>query len=340
MNNSKFQFHSKLARIALINIITTLLSVLVISLVGLTALAAEKTSVVVGGGPYLEVPQISVAMDKNLWKKHGLTAKVIPFRTGRAAFEAMMGGQLDFALMAEFPAVIGAMRKQKFGVLAEMSQYRAGRIISSDKVNLKTIKSLAGHKIGTTIGTNVHFMLSDLLQKAGAEAEIINVSPPDIVAALSRGDIDAAAMFPSFYGGAKRTLGDRYRELRISNYQTRFILAGTADIINNSPKTTRAFLAALLEGEKLVKSDPAGSQEAVARIVEGKFRIDFIKAAWPNHHFEMTLKENLLDLMVREGKWITERGSIKGVISTRELYRPFFRGEPLKSLASDRVNLK
>jgi len=324
----------------MLKLMTATLAGLAISLTGLNVLAAEKTTVTVGGGPYLDVPQISQAMDKNLWKKHGLTAKVIPFRTGRSAFEAMMGGQLDFALMAEFPAVIGAMRNQKFGVLAEMSQYRAGRIISSDKINLKSMKSLGGHKIGTTIGTNVHFMLSDLLKMAGVKAEIISVSPPDIVAALSRGDIDGAAMFPSFYGGAKRALGNRYRELRVSHYQTRFILAGTADIINNHPKTTRAFLAALLEGEKLVKNDPAGSQKAVARIVKGKFGIDFIKSAWPNYRHKMTLDENLLDLMVREGKWISERGSIKGVNSTRALYRPFFRGGPLKSLADDRVNLK
>ena len=118
--------------------------------------AAQKNAVTIGGGPYLDVPQISQAMDKNLWKKQGISAKVTPFRTGRAAFEALIGGQLDFALMAEFPAVIGAMRKLKFGVLAEMSQYKAGRIISNDKVDLKSIKSLAGHKIGTYQGGTEH----------------------------------------------------------------------------------------------------------------------------------------------------------------------------------------
>lgn len=322
---------------------TAIAAGLAVTAAGTMPSAAEKNSITIGGGTYLDVPQISQAMDKNLWKKHGLSAKVVSFRTGRAAFEAMIGGQLDFALMAEFPAVIGAMRKLKFGVLAEMSQYTAARMISNDKVDLKSIKSLAGQKIGTTIGTNVHYMLDDLLRKANVKAEIVNVSPPDIVSALVRGDINAAAMFPSFYGGAQRALKTRYRELRIrdfSNYRTRFIFVGTAEMIEKHPKTVNAVLAALMEGERLVKSDPAGSQQAVSRVVKGRFKMDYIKSAWSNYRFRMSLNDDLLDLMVGEGKWIASRGSIKGVKSTRALYRPYFRGEFLKALAADRVNLK
>jgi len=304
------------------------------------AQAAEKTSITFGGGPYLDVPQLTQAMDKNLWAKHGLKVKVVPFRSGRAAFEAMMGGQLDFALMAEFPAVIGAMRKQKFGILAEMSQYLATRIIANEKVKLNGAKSLAGHKIGTTIGTNVHFMLAGVLGNAGAKSEIISVSPPDIIAALARGDIDAAAMFPSFYGGAKKALGARYQELAVASYKTRFILAGTADIIDNSPNTTRALLAALLEGEKLAEGNPDETHGAVDRITKGRYQMDYIKKAWSNYRRRMTLDEDLMNLIIAEGKWIAGRGSIKGVASTRALYRPYFRDGPLKSLASDRVSLK
>ena len=77
-----------------------------------TALA-DTTAVTIGGGPYLDIPQLSVAMDQDLWAVNELEAEVIAFRTGRSAFEALLGGQLDFAFMAEFPAVIGAMQEQE-----------------------------------------------------------------------------------------------------------------------------------------------------------------------------------------------------------------------------------
>ena len=85
---------------------------------------AKTTKVVIGGGPYLDIPQLSVAMDSNLWSENHLEAEVIPFRSGRAAFEALLGGQLDLAFMAEFPAVIGAMRKQNFRVISECRNIR------------------------------------------------------------------------------------------------------------------------------------------------------------------------------------------------------------------------
>ena len=50
-----------------------------------TTTTADPTKVVIGGGPYLDIPQLSVAMDQNLWADHNLEAEVIPFRSGRAA---------------------------------------------------------------------------------------------------------------------------------------------------------------------------------------------------------------------------------------------------------------
>lgn len=308
-------------------------------LVFATAPALSQTKVTIGGGPYLDVPQISVAMDKNLWAAQGLEADVIPFQSGRSAFEALLGGQLDFALMAEFPAVIGAMRDQDFAVIAEMSQYTATRLIHTGDDTVSKVADLAGKPIGTTAGTNVHFMLESELALAGVEAEIVSVGPPDIVPALSRGDIFAAAMFPSFYGGAKKTLGDRYQEIAVSSYGTRFILVATAKIIEENPDAVRGVLQALYESEKVVLSDPAEAHAAVSRIVSGTLKPDDVAAVWSNYSHRMTLDASLVDLMVREGKWIHERGSIKGDMPTADLMRRFVASEFLAGIDPARVCL-
>ena len=54
-------------------------------------------------------------------------------------------------------------------------------------------------------------------EKAGIKAEVLNVSPPDIVPALARGDIDAGVMFPDFYPSAKKALGSDYRAINASS---------------------------------------------------------------------------------------------------------------------------
>ena len=251
---------------------------------------ADTTKVTIGGGPYLDIPQLSVAMDQNLWADNGIEAEVIPFRSGRAAFEAMLGGQLDFAFMAEFPAVIGAMLGKDFKVIAEMSQYTATRVIHAGNAKIDTVAELAGKSIGVTTGTNVHYMLENELKAAGISAEIVSIGPPDIVPALVRGDIFAGAMFPSFYAGAKKALGARYQEIGIDSYGTHFILAATQKIIDEKPEIVTGLLAALVAGEKVVKSDPPEAHAAVSRVLGGTLKPEDVASESKNYNFNIDSK--------------------------------------------------
>ncbi len=74
------------------------------------AFAQDLTPVTIGWGAYPDVPQIAQAADKKLWAAQKLDAKKIPFANGRAGFEALIGGQRDYVVMAEFPGVAGVMR--------------------------------------------------------------------------------------------------------------------------------------------------------------------------------------------------------------------------------------
>lgn len=300
---------------------------------------AAQTEITIGGGPYLDIPQLSVAMDRNLWAEQGLDAEVIPFQSGRDAFEALLGGQLDLAFLAEFPAVIGAMRDQDFAVIAEMSRYNATRIIHTGGPEIAAVADLAGRSIGVTAGTNVHFMLDNELKAAGVEAEIVSVGPPDIVPALVRGDVFAGAMFPSFYEGARKALGDRYREIRVSSYSTRFILVATREIINRSPAAVSGALQALYDAEKVVISDPGEAQAAVSRVLSGTLKPEDVALVWENYSYRMNLGSDLIDLMVREGVWIHDRGSIKGDVPTTELMRSYVAPEFLAEIDATRVTL-
>ena len=310
--------------------------------VALTAssVAAENTKIVFGGGAFLDIPQLSVAMDQNLWSNHGLEVEVIPFQSGRAAFEALLGGQLDVAIMAEFPAVIGAMRNQEFKVIAELSQYQATRLIHTGGPEIDTLAELAGKPIGVTAGTNVHYWLENELADAGVEAEIVSVGPPDIVPALARGDIYAGAMFPSFYTGAKKALGDNYTEIPIGSYNTHFILVATQEIIDENPDAVTSVLATLVEAEGVVENSPADAWESVSRVLGGAFKPDEIAAVAGDYAPDVNLSPGLIDLMVGEGVWIHARGSIKGDVPTAESIGAYVDGSFLSSVDSSRVTLK
>lgn len=303
------------------------------------AIAAEPAKVVIGGGVYLDVPQLAVADDRNLWVAHDIEAQTIPFQSGRDAFEALLGGQLDIAFIAEFPAVIGAMRDQDFALLAEMTRYKGTRIIHAGGDGIASIADLDGKPIGVTAGTNVHFMLETALGENGVSAEIVSVGPPDIVPALARGDIFAGAMFPSFYQGAKKMLAERYREIRVPGYQTRFVLVATREVIDVRPEVVRAVLETLIEAESVVATDPVAAQASVVSVLQGSVSTEDVAAAWGDYDHRIGLDASLLDLMVQEGLWIHGRGSIKGDPPTAESIGAYFAPDFLADIDATRVAL-
>ena len=143
---------------------------------------AQSKSVRMAWTPAADAPQVSVAIAGELWKAKGLDVSVVSFPSGREALEALIGGQADFAVIAEFPAATAALRKQPFAVLADMSRYKANRIITTTDV--ASMAALAGKRMGTTIGTNVQYQAETALAEAGATATMVNAGPADLLPTL------------------------------------------------------------------------------------------------------------------------------------------------------------
>ena len=142
--------------------------------------------------PNPQTPQVDIAIKNGYFEEAGLDINFVAFRTGREGFEAMLGGQVDITFMAEFPAAVGALTGQDFGVIADLARFTGSRVIVNTAGGaVETPADLAGKKIGTTLGTNVNFYLDKILTDAGIEAELVSAAPPDLVPAVARGDVDA-----------------------------------------------------------------------------------------------------------------------------------------------------
>ena len=274
-----------------------------------SALAQDTTPVAIGWGKYPDVPQIALAFEKKTWATEKLDATIVPFASGRAGFEALIGGQLDYAVMAELPAVTGAMRNLKFSVVAVLSEYRSFRVIAKGDKPLVDLKALAGKKIAIPLGTNVHFIISDALEAKGVTAELVNVPPSEMIPALTRGDVDAIMPFPSSYPNARRTLGAQYQEIRLPDYSSSFILVASEKATAN-PSLTRRVLASLVKAEGFMR-DVNDAQESTARFVAPAMPLEAVRAAWPDYEYRVKLDQGVLDSMVRQGKWLKAKGFVK-----------------------------
>lgn len=290
--------------------------------------------------PNPQTPQVDVAIKNGLFKDAGLDVKIIAFPTGREALEALIGGQVEFAYMAEFPIATAALRKQNLRVIADLSRYQGQRVIASGKaLDLKSEKDLLGKKVGTTLGTNVEYFSYKLLNRAGGKAQIVNAAPADLLPALVRGDIDVAVMFPTFFPAAKKTLGGDYRELISNEYVLHMIISTTAAFLEKEPETAAKFLSALVKADELIKKDPAAAQAVVLANMKGVMAPEALQDMWKDFDFQVRLEADLLDLLADQAGWIVDRGMVKAEKPSAASLRPYLNGDPLKKVAPDRVKL-
>lgn len=305
--------------------------------------SAQSRAVTLAVQPNADIPQLLLAIEKSMWKAEGLDVKVITFSTGRESLEALLGGQADFAVLTEYPATIAALRGQKFQILADMSRYMGLRVIASRKwMNLTSFKDLDGKKIGTTLGTNAEYTTHVMLQEGGAKAQIVNAAPADTVPALVRGDVQAAVMFPSLYAQAKKLLGPDYQEVRTKAYVGHTLLVATSTMIASRPAEVEAFLAALLKADKTIAADSKLGQATVIAALKGVMIPETLAEMWPEYEFRFELKPEVLDLMVKQGAWILDRGVIKAApeAASAKTLRGYIAEQPLAKLSPEVVTIK
>lgn len=305
--------------------------------------SAQSRAVTLAVQPNADIPQLLLAMERSMWKDQGLDVKVITFSTGRESLEALLGGQADFAVLTEYPATIAALRGQKFQILADMSRYTGLRAIASKKwMNLTSFKDLDGKKVGTTLGTNAEYTTHVMLQEGGAKAQVVNAAPADTVPALVRGDVQAAVMFPSLYAQARRLLGSDYQEVRTKAYAGHTLLVATSAMVASRPADVEAFVKALLEADKAVAADPKLGQATVVAALKGVMTPETMAEMWPEYEYKFELKPDVLELMVKQGAWILERGVIKAApeAASAKTLRGFIAEGTLSKLAPTAVTLK
>ncbi len=291
--------------------------------------------------PNPQTAQVDVALKNGLFKEVGLDVQTIAFPTGREALEALIGGQVDFAYMAEFPIATAALRKQKIQVVADLARYRGQRVIASAKfLDLKAPQDLAGKKLGTTLGTNVEYFTHRLLSKTGIKATVVNAGPADLVPALVRGDVDAAIMFPTFFGAARKTLGDDYRELVSDEYILHMIISTSAATVEKAPAMIDKFVAALVKADAVLAADVAAAKQAVLANMKGVMPAAELDAMWSQTEYKVKLDDDLLVLLADQAGWIVDRGMVKADKPTPAAFREFVREAPLKKASPASVTLR
>ncbi len=141
-------------------------------------------------------------------KKEGLGGKSIEFfkfTSGTEVINAMASGSIDISLNGSSPTAAGYSRGVDLQVVYIYDNINdAEALVVNDKITAP--QDMKGKTIAVPFGSTTHFHMMFALEQFGLDAKTVNVidmSPPDMVAAWERGDIDGGFVWDPALGRMK-----------------------------------------------------------------------------------------------------------------------------------------
>ncbi|RVD47606.1 taurine ABC transporter substrate-binding protein, partial [Mesorhizobium sp. M7A.F.Ca.ET.027.03.2.1] len=152
-----------------------------------------------------KVPQADGAYEKETkavidWRK---------FDSGADVIAAVASGSVDIGYVGSSPLAAAASRElpiQTIFIVGLIGESEA--LVARNGAGIEKVADLAGKKVAVPFVSTTHYSLLAALKHEGVDPKsvvILNLRPPEIAAAFSRGDIDAAYVWDPALGQIKTT---------------------------------------------------------------------------------------------------------------------------------------
>lgn len=246
-----------------------------------TAYAAPKLRV--GAASNTGGMIVFVAVDKGIFAKNGIDAKVVVRNSGPQLTKSLKAGEIDFAPAAftNLPAALerGLDLRGVVGYVgasyAKSTSDRSMGIALRPESKIKSIADLKGKKVGVTFGGTGDAYLREVLRRAKikpTQIKRVNVRPPSIVSLFASGGVEAmVAWEPNFTRISDKVKGSR--ELVRGGEYVCFcaVLHGNPGTVYKDKAVTQKFVDAISEAAAYLR-DPKNLDEVSkigARYVRG-----------------------------------------------------------------------
>jgi sulfonate transport system substrate-binding protein len=151
-------------------------------------------------------------LEKRLAASH-VKVQWIEFPAGPQLLEGLNVGSIDFGSVGEAPPIFAQAAGADMVYAGYEPQASAGEAVVVPKDSpIKSLGDLRGKKIALNKGSNVHYLLVKLLEKAGlrySDIDAIYLVPADARAAFERGRVDAWVIWEPFLAAVQNQAGAR-----------------------------------------------------------------------------------------------------------------------------------
>ena len=257
----------------------TAVLVLMVALAWTAGAQAPQVLHIAVGNNLNHVPSF-VGVEKGIFLKHGVDAKLKVLSTGQEMSKALQAGEVDVigSAYSNYPLAVerGMTARGVVGLMGD----RSGRywdesvtIWARKGTGIARIEDLAGRRVGTPAGGTADEYLGVLLKKKGVPREkvtVLNVPPGNIVSALQGGSVDAVACWEPFGSQVEAKVPDAFLLSRGGGHIGYFInMAVRSEIIDKQPDLVEKYVIGMAEATWHTRRYPDAAAEISTRWIPG-----------------------------------------------------------------------
>ncbi|ORA17161.1 ABC transporter substrate-binding protein [Mycobacterium arosiense] len=260
--------------------------------------------------------QVPVAADLGYFTGAGVKVKVVPFPTGAAALEALVGGAVDVASGGDVPTAAAALKNTRLRIVADGSRWDGGRFIARKSAGVNSIADLAGRRIAVPLGSSAHYFATKFLSQAGFAASAINsqliqTGPGEIPSAIANHDVDVVAVFqPELAKAVDELHGDSVELQGSPKYNQHSMYLANENTVATKKLELSKFLEAIHRADGPLSAQDPAAVSAVARAMKLDERL--VTGVLREFVFRTDLGSDLPADLADRAHWAQALGRIPG----------------------------
>ncbi len=300
---------------------------------GAGAVAQEKLTIL--SGYDLLFMHGYIADKEGMFKEEGLDVTVKYSVSGKVAVDGVVAGAGVLGISGSLVSVTAATRAPIYVVAPLARSEHLMEMVTLP--GIETAADLKGKKIAFQFGTEGHRFVLLYLQQNGLSADdvtLMNIPAQALPPALSRGDVDAVAVWPPHSTKAMdATEGAKLLTTSQGVSAVYGVVIMRKDFVDSNPESAGKLLRALLRADTFIKENPERTLEYFAE--QGKIDMETAMKinAGAKPDYGMALDKAFLDENQAGADFLADHGFTENRADAKD----FVNGEPMRSVAPDLV---
>ena len=247
-------------------------------------------------------------VERGIFTKNGLDAKMVFYNTGVDMLNGMIAGQHDVSLLGSAPFLAAAGNGAPLVLIGHLhgdatrnvySEPHSVVVSGASGIKVGDIASLKGKKVAFARGTVSEIILIGLLKGVGltlADLEIVNMPPPNLPTALRTGDVDAVVAWEPWATVATMKVPGAIRISRgdcKTCYDVGTIIT-TKKTIAEKNDVLQKFILGFAESQQWMRNNLDATCDINMHYIKG-VDLDVMKVAIKNATYDMRVSRMVVD---------------------------------------------